>query len=280
MYRLATLLLALLPQTAVAQNVGINSNGAAPHGSALLDIDAVASGNKGGLLIPRLSTPERNGIPAPATSLLIFNTTAQRFEYFDGTVWRPLLSNASGWLLTGNTATKPAINFIGTTDAQPLRLRTANQFAGNLPAVASQLVSYGLLAGLNNTGAGNTFVGNSAGLANTTGGSNTFLGNNAGAANTTTGNNTYLGTSAGAANTTGQQNVYIGRLAGGNGTTGSDNILIGNGAGLGNTANNNVMIGSFSGNANSTGGGNTFLGTQIGQATTTGGQNTFIGTAA
>ncbi|MBK6541458.1 MAG: hypothetical protein IPG10_09295 [Flavobacteriales bacterium] len=196
--------------------------------------------------------------------------------------WTDPLTVASGlaWTLTGNAGTNPATNFIGTTDAQALRFRTANQFAGNLPVVASQFVSYGLLAGPNNVGTGNTFVGNSAGLANITGGSNTFLGNNAGAANVTSANNTYVGTSAGAANVNGQQNVYIGRLAGGNGTTGSDNILIGNGAGIGNTANNNVMIGSFAGNGNSTGGGNTFLGTQSGAATSTGGQNTFIGTSA
>ena len=237
-------------------------------------------GTKGGLLIPRLTTVERNAIATAATSLLIFNSTSAQFEYFDGTIWRPLLSSGNGWALTGNAGTSAATNFVGTTDAQSLRFRTANQFAGNLPVVASQVVSYGLLAGLNNTGSGNTFVGNSAGVANTTGGSNTFLGNNAGAANVASGNNTYVGTSAGAANVNGAQNVYIGRLAGGGGTTGSDNILIGNGAGLVNTANNNIMIGSFSGNANSTGGGNTFLGTQSGAATSTGGQNTFIGTGA
>ena len=32
----------------------------------------------------------------------------------------------SGWSLTGNAATNPATNFIGTTDAQPLKLRTNN----------------------------------------------------------------------------------------------------------------------------------------------------------
>ncbi len=279
MRRLLLLPLALLALPVVAQNVGINASGAAPDASALLDIDASASGNKGGLLIPRLTTAERDGITTPATSLLIFNGTTGQFEYFDGAVWRPLLSNASGWQITGNAGTVAA-NFIGTTDAQALRFRVANQPSGHLGTVGSQLVSYGLRSGFANTGTGNTFIGTSTGIANTTGGSNTFLGNNAGAANATSSNNTYLGTSAGAANVTGAQNVYIGRLAGGNGVSGSDNILIGNAAGLTNTANNNVMIGSFAGNGASTGGGNTFLGTQAGQATSTGGQNTFIGTGA
>ncbi len=33
---------------------------------------------------------------------------------------------AAGWLLAGNAGTNPASNFLGTTDAQPLELRTAN----------------------------------------------------------------------------------------------------------------------------------------------------------
>ena len=275
------LLFAVFPLLASAQNIGINANGASPNGSAILDIDVSAiAGTKRGLLVPRVTTVERNAITTPATSLFLFNTTTAQFEYFDGTIWRPLLSSAGGWTIAGNAGTSSATNFIGTTDVQALRFRTANQFAGTLPVVGSQLVSYGLVAGQFNTGAGNTFVGNSAGVVNTIGQNNTFLGNGAGAGTIASGNNTYVGMFAGNANVNGQQNVYIGRLAGGNGNTGSDNILIGNGAGLTNTANNNVMIGSFAGNAASTGGGNTFLGTQAGQATSAGGQNTFIGTGA
>ena len=184
------------------------------------------------------------------------------------------------WTLTGNAGTNQATNFLGTTDAQPLRFRVNNVFAGNIATTATGLVSLGLNAGAVNTALGATFLGSNSGATNTTGANNTFVGQNAGAANTTTSHNTYVGTNAGAANTTGAQNVYIGRLAGGSGTTGSDNILIGNGAGLTNTANNNVMVGSFAGNANSTGAGNTFMGSLTGSATTTGGQNTFIGTGA
>jgi hypothetical protein len=279
---LPLLVLTLFCTRSEAQNIGINVNGAAPNVSALLDIDVSAIvGTKRGLLIPRMTTAERNAIPTPATSLLIFNTTTVQFEYFDGTLWRGLLSTATaGWGLTGNAGTNPATNFIGTTDAQVLRFRVNNLFAGNLSTTANGLVSLGLNAGSANTALSNTFIGGNAGALNTTGTSNTFIGQGAGAANTTTANNTYIGTGAGQANTTGQQNVYVGRLAGGNGTTGSDNILIGNGAGIGNTSNNNVMIGSFSGNGNTTGGGNTFLGVQSGAANSTGGQNTFIGTGA
>jgi len=192
--------------------------------------------------------------------------------------WQNASTNA--WGLIGNSGTNPATNFVGTTDAQPLRFRVANTFAGNISNITNGLVSLGLNAGSSNTGLANTFIGGTAGLLNTSGASNTFIGQGAGAANTTTSNNTYLGTGAGQSNATGSQNVYVGRLAGGNGISGSDNILIGNGAGILNTANNNVMIGSFAGNGSTTGGGNTFLGNLVGIANSTGGQNTFIGASA
>lgn len=273
---------ALISVICNAQNIGINTDGASPHPSAILDIDVSAMlASKAGLLLPRMTTAERNTIAAPATSLLIFNTTTAQFEYFDGTAWRGLLSTATaGWGLTGNAGTNPAANFLGTTDAQPLRLRVSNTFAGLVSNTATGVLSLGLNAGALSTGVSNTFIGTNAGAANTTGGNNTFVGNGAGAANTTLGSNVYVGHEAGNANATGQENVYIGRRAGANGTSGSTNVLIGNGAGIQNTANNNVMIGGFAGNGNTIGGGNTFVGTQAGQSTGTGGQNTFIGLGA
>ena len=69
-----------------AQSVGINSTGAAPNASALLDIDAAPTNNKG-LLLPRLSTTERNAIVAPAQSLLIYNTTDSCYQGYIGTAW-------------------------------------------------------------------------------------------------------------------------------------------------------------------------------------------------
>jgi hypothetical protein len=43
-------------------------------------------------------------------------------------VWQPLSSLVTNaWLLTGNAGTNPAVNFLGTTDAQPLVIRVDNQ---------------------------------------------------------------------------------------------------------------------------------------------------------
>lgn len=273
---------ALISVVCNAQNIGINTDGASPHPSAILDIDVSAMlASKAGLLVPRMTTVGRNTIATPATSLLIFNTSTAQFEYFDGTVWRGLLSTATaGWGLNGNAGTNPATNFLGTTDAQPLRLRVNNTFAGQVPNTTTGVLGLGLNAGALSTGASNTFIGTNAGAANTTGGNNTFVGNGAGEANTTLGSNVYVGHEAGTSNASGQENVYIGRRAGANGATGSTNVLIGNGAGIQNSSSNNVMVGGFSGNGNTSGGGNTFLGASSGQSNTTGGQNVFIGRAA
>lgn len=65
-------------------NVGIGTN--TPHSSAVLDVTATDKG----LLIPRLTTLQRNAIPAPATGLLVYDTDYIQFWYFDGTQWVPL----------------------------------------------------------------------------------------------------------------------------------------------------------------------------------------------
>lgn len=67
-------------------NVGIGTT--TPDASALLDLDA--AGANRGLLIPRLTTAQRNAIVNPALSLFIFNTTTNCFEAYMGTAWYPV----------------------------------------------------------------------------------------------------------------------------------------------------------------------------------------------
>jgi hypothetical protein len=77
-------LLLLTPATATAQNVGVNSTGAAPDASAMLDV----SSTSGGMLVPRMTTAQRNAIAAPATGLLIYQTDGVAgFYYYNGTAW-------------------------------------------------------------------------------------------------------------------------------------------------------------------------------------------------
>lgn len=130
--------IALLFITTIAsgQNVGINSTGATPDASAMLDI--IASDK--GLLIPRVAltaTDAAGPITSPTTSLLIYNTATAGsgatavtpgYYYWTGSQWSRVLDAASGkpWLLTGNAGTVAGTNFIGTTDAIDFVVKTNN----------------------------------------------------------------------------------------------------------------------------------------------------------
>jgi hypothetical protein len=74
--------------------------------------------NQGGLLIPRISNTQRDGLPSPAAGLLIFNNTTQRLNYWTGTAWNEL-SVAFVSDVTGETATTNgvAVNLSGSTAA-------------------------------------------------------------------------------------------------------------------------------------------------------------------
>lgn len=99
----------------------------APDASATLEVTGGAGNNKG-LLLPRLTTAQRNAITMPAKGLLIFNTTTDEVQTNIGTPLVPLWSTTpvAGWNTTGNAGTNPATNFIGTTDNQSLSIRTNN----------------------------------------------------------------------------------------------------------------------------------------------------------
>ena len=169
--------------------------------------------------------------------------------------------SGTGWGLTGNAATTPGTNFIGTTDNNDV------VFKRN-----------GLISGLINSNLGNNSFGVNALKDNTTGYSNTAIGNSAGTANTTGNYNSFIGASAGAANTTGIQNNFIGANAGSSNTTGSFNSFTGVGAGYYNTTGGlNTFVGAYAGTANTTGGYNNFFGYLAGSSTTTGDYNSFIG---
>lgn len=59
-------------------NVGINSTGDLPDPSAALDIAAFDKG----LLVPRVTTIQRNSIAAPANGLLVYDTDSMCFFYY------------------------------------------------------------------------------------------------------------------------------------------------------------------------------------------------------
>jgi hypothetical protein len=111
------------------QNAGLGT--ASPHPSSLLDMTSTTQG----LLVPRMTTLQRTAINPPANGLLVFDTDASRFYFYNAatTSWTalPVLADvpSSGgtgatWSLTGNAGINSAAQFLGTTDAQPLFIRT------------------------------------------------------------------------------------------------------------------------------------------------------------
>lgn len=54
-----------------------------PTPNTVIDINSTTKG----ILVPRLTTTQRNAITSPATSLLIFNTTLGVFQYYSGSAW-------------------------------------------------------------------------------------------------------------------------------------------------------------------------------------------------
>jgi len=129
---------AIFNTSSKAQNVGINSTGATPNNSAMLD---VASSTKG-MLIPRMTGTEKYAVASPATGLLIFQTDTVGFWYYNGTNWLPLVANTGStpastgaWGTNGNAGTTPSTaaigstvnnNFIGTSDAKDQVFATNN----------------------------------------------------------------------------------------------------------------------------------------------------------
>lgn len=288
----------LLSQMLIAQNIGINGNGAAPDPSAMLDIDVSAvTGTKTGLLIPRMNSAQRAAIPTPATGLLVYDTSTDEFWYYDGTAWVNLLSATAGWRTTGNAGTVDGTHFVGTTDNVPLNFRVNGVEAGRI-GNADLNTYFGYGSGLATTsGTANVAIGHDALGSNTSGGSCVAVGH--GALSTANGRNgiVAIGDSA-LGNSNANWNTAVGYHAMKNSTSGFANTAIGfrnnssNTSGYRNTsigtdcfnrntsgAMNSVM-GYFTLRFNTTGHRNVALGAYAGQYNTTGFRNTFVGLAA
>jgi trimeric autotransporter adhesin len=302
MKRIISLTLGLLAVfIAPAQNsVGINNDGTAPVASAMLHIKSTTKG----LLMPRMTTAERNAIVTPANGLMVFDTDTRTFWYYNNlsNSWVQLStgngSSTNTWNLTGNAGVDTTSEFIGTTDNKPLLFRYNNQRSGFINS-------------------SNTFLGYQSGHVHTAGNSNnTAVGQSALRLLSTGKNNTALGALALASNTTGNFNIAVGQSALRSNSDGESNIAIGDSAlQLNNSSDNNIAVGkkalgSYTGNngrniaignhtlfRNSTGSGNIAIGDSslkgaeagstaasnvgiglsAGKSITTGGQNIAIG---
>lgn len=85
-----------------------------PNSSAALDIQSTTKG----VLIPRLTTVQRNAIPTPATGLLVFDNTTNSFWFKNAVDWVELTDTANNiWKKNGANAYVPTGNIgIGTSN--------------------------------------------------------------------------------------------------------------------------------------------------------------------
>lgn len=145
-------------QLILAQSFAVNTDGSTGNSSALLDIKSSTKG----LLIPRLTKTEKNGIAAPATGLLIFQTgpDSAGFYFFQNSQWNWISDNkksdSSYWGLHGNLNTNPPssvhtapINatdsYLGTPDAKDVSF-----VVGGNELVRLKQVSTGGMIGFSN----------------------------------------------------------------------------------------------------------------------------------
>ena len=143
-----------------AQNVAINADASLPNTSAMLDVKSM---NKG-MLIPRVAltgTADVTTIPSPATSLMVYNTTAAGsgttavvpgYYYWDGS-WVRMVAQKGGavnfqdfyaLMPSNNLATVPingAIEFPQTAISNSIITRTSPS-AFNLPDIGTYEISF------------------------------------------------------------------------------------------------------------------------------------------
>lgn len=229
-------------------NVGINTTN--PDPSAALEV--ISKNNNQGILIPKLTNTQRQGISNPATGLLVYETTSNSFWYFDGMDWIDINAVIPNSIQDEDmdTAVEISEGPGSTPDAIEMKLDGNVQWKFIDDRLEADNINGNLFVGQNagkdnSSGSGNTYLGNGSGFKNTDGVSNTFIGNNSGFENTSGGANVFVGQNAGKENISGSRNSFLGRYAGGDNTTGSDNVLLGYNAGEDiATGSHNIILGS------------------------------------
>ncbi len=119
--------------TVMAQNVAINTTGALPNASAILDLSNSANL---AFLPPQVALTNiatLAPVPAPGPAgLVVYSTSAPvggggtGLYFWDGAKWNFLsVGAATAWNLTGNAGTNPAVNYAGTSDPQPFLIKTS-----------------------------------------------------------------------------------------------------------------------------------------------------------
>jgi hypothetical protein len=264
--------------------------------SSLMELSSTTKG----LLIPRMTTAQRDAISAPATGLQIYNTSTNAFNYYNGSAWTSVGSNfftqGSGYtyLTTtsdnlqvgsstnlnatlgvkgqGATSATTTALFQNSSGTQLFRIYDDGSFTlgkGALSDVVSSITSIGIGEQATGFKYGVSMGHNAGRYQGTTAERNIFIGAYCGGGTTISGgSNNGIGDNSLYSLTTGSYNNSSGSYSARFLTTGSNNTISGYYAAYNlTTGNGNTNIGSESGNQNVTGSYNTTVGKDVDMTT-------------
>ena len=217
-YLIAFLLAGLLSVRGVTQTA-FNTDGSPPNSKAEVDISSTTMG----LLIPRLTTAQRNTLETTLTAgekgLWVYDTDLNKFFFFNGSSFEQVANGVLTFLrdTDGDTYLKAEAH----TDEDKIRFAGSGteyfvMDAGRLHFTnTGKSVFMGYQAGANDdlSDNRNLFIGYRAGRYTTSGEQNNALGREALSDNTTGSMNTAAGYSIMKRNTTGSNNTALGNIA-------------------------------------------------------------------
>lgn len=118
--RLTVLFVLLAAAMGVTAQIAVNNDGSLPDNSSMLDIKSTTRG----LLIPRMTTPQRTAIAAPAEGLMVYDLTTRSYWFMKSGIWEELADKSnSPWQLNGSDLYYAAGN-VGIGDASPVSTLT------------------------------------------------------------------------------------------------------------------------------------------------------------
>jgi Chaperone of endosialidase len=131
--QLLIIVLMLALSTGLYAQMGVNSTGAAPNPSAMLDVSSTTKG----LLIPRMTTAQKNAISPKPIGLMVYDITIASLQHWDGFNW-----SGGEWATVGNDVFKNTFGKVGINTTNLLNTfqigsPTSPAFSGNDIAISN-----------------------------------------------------------------------------------------------------------------------------------------------
>ena len=129
--------------------IAVNQTGSTADESAMLDIQSTTKG----MLVPRMTTGQRNSISSPANGLLVYDTDTKSFWFRKSSIWREIIDSSNNTVLAdSDNDTKVDVESTLDNDEVHFTLGGTEYFVFN-----------GAHIDVNNSG-GSVFLGGNAGL--------------------------------------------------------------------------------------------------------------------